>query len=677
MSPRWLLAPIIGWLVLGTEAFDVSLGDVTEVLKFSRELVTDALESYQLVKPKEPGSSGAGDTFPFVKMMEKRLMSRISQVSRVIEAHESREQQRTDLVLDAILERVPEREQLEKAMHDLWKYLGQVENTYQSFVRYAGARQRYEQYTMEEFARNAVSSGLNALPDVLKMIHRLVVPPAKWEEDVFHRSVLTLLARNMQEASLQICDTQQSPQQLLYNLYNTIALTEVKGYTMMQFSWALLKLYNIGNFTEETEQLKQQYAIRTSETLRAIKTAMAFAPRELWKCDPSVHKRDVTYTELKQLFQGFIVNEVDLNSQGTCKENCGYYSYSKVYGCFKNKFCARQRRCNGKILNCQYVDSDMWVCPSARYSDRRYDSIEYENGVKYGSADKCLNPTKVDSWWRWIFWHCSYCMCTCDDHNANSERYFNLRDVTSDVSKNMVVTGVRLKKVNQVVHIQIQEGRLMPHGNIDATSVVWKPVDNYTIVDAGVRSGIDYHTIMWEKRAVDLDDLDAPEDHLMTGLRFRLVGAHLNLEIRVTPFNFSTGELAGEKSLWHSHDATEASEVYDYNGETRLKINDPDIPTRSSAQSVPDSKSNQFLLFTPTDLKKDVAQNTVPFIDIQPVEPKPPVPIAGCGIFHKGREGYGGFLALKLITYNFEPKLRSDMPPAPPLMGMSNDVNAM
>ncbi|XP_014216345.1 uncharacterized protein LOC106645091 isoform X3 [Copidosoma floridanum] len=522
-----------------------------------------------------------------------------------------------------------------------------------------------------KFARTVLGRSDEAVAPALEKIARAIV-----QGNIFVSAY--------QEASLQICDTQQSPQQLLYNLYNTIALTEVKGYTMMQFSWALLKLYNIGNFTEETEQLKQQYAIRTSETLRAIKTAMAFAPRELWKCDPSVHKRDVTYTELKQLFQGFIVNEVDLNSQGTCKENCGYYSYSKVYGCFKNKFCARQRRCNGKILNCQYVDSDMWVCPSARYSDRRYDSIEYENGVKYGSADKCLNPTKVDSWWRWIFWHCSYCMCTCDDHNANSERYFNLRDVTSDVSKNMVVTGVRLKKVNQVVHIQIQEGRLMPHGNIDATSVVWKPVDNYTIVDAGVRSGIDYHTIMWEKRAVDLDDLDAPEDHLMTGLRFRLVGAHLNLEIRVTPFNFSTGELAGEKSLWHSHDATEASEVYDYNGETRvttkrteLKINDPDIPTRSSAQSVPDSKSNQFLLFTPTDLKKDVAQNTVPFIDIQPVEPKPPVPIAGCGIFHKGREGYGGFLALKLITYNFEPKLRSDMPPAPPLMGMSNDVNAM
>lgn len=242
--------------------------------------------------------------------------------------------------------------------------------------------------------------------------------------------------------SNQMCSGMQSPQQMLYNLYNTVALTEIKGYTMIQFSYMILRLYNEGtsnrphsrllldttslvaflylpsnlkfhtgkNFNEEIETLKQQYAVRTSETLRAVKTAMAFAPRNIWKCDPLVHKSgkvprqrrtetntkqqagrtwtcrlprkwktsrvkvtetdtlsiclDETYTELKQLFQGYIVNEVDLNSDGTCKENCAYYGYTKVYGCYKDQFCSRQRRCNGKILNCEYIDSDMWICPS-------------------------------------------------------------------------------------------------------------------------------------------------------------------------------------------------------------------------------------------------------------------------------------------------------------------------
>ena len=42
-------------------------------------------------------------------------------------------------------------------------------------------------------------------------------------------------------------------------------------------------------------------------------------------------------------------------------------------------------------------------------------------------------------------------------------------------------------------------------------------------------------------------------------MRYRLVGAHLNFEIRITPFNFTTGFLIRpmEKSTWLSNDATD------------------------------------------------------------------------------------------------------------------------
>lgn len=36
----------------------------------------------------------------------------------------------------------------------------------------------------------------------------------------------------------------QSPHQLLYNLYNIIALTEIKGYAMLQFAYMMLKIYD-------------------------------------------------------------------------------------------------------------------------------------------------------------------------------------------------------------------------------------------------------------------------------------------------------------------------------------------------------------------------------------------------------------------------------------------------
>ncbi|XP_033224884.1 uncharacterized protein LOC117177907 isoform X2 [Belonocnema kinseyi] len=485
-----------------------------------------------------------------------------------------------------------------------------------------------------------------------------------------------------QEASSQICNLNQSPQQLLYNLYNTIALTEIKGYTMMQFSLTLLKLYENGSFTEEMEQLKREYAVRTSETLRAVKTAMAFAPRDLWKCDPAVYKSEETYTELKQLFQGYIVNEVDLNDAKTCKENCGYYTFAKQEGCYQNQFCSQQKRCNGKIRNCQYVDSDMWICPSIKNSSRRYEYIEYENGQMFGRKNSCpAGTTKVDSWWRWLFWHCSYCFCYCDDHNTNSDRYFNLRNVLSDIGSNKVVIGVRLKKVNKIIHIQIKEGKLLPHGTIDPESISWKPIEDYTILDRNVKDGTDYHTITWDKRAVDLDDLVPPPDHLLTGLRFKLLGVHLNLEIHATPFNFTAGTLMKEKSQWYANDNTDANEGFNEHipvveKRTELMLEKPDIPSRLQSRAVPDSRSNQYLHFAPTDLEKDAGQSTIPFLDIQSIEPKPPVPIAGAGIFHKGQKGSGGFVALKLITYNFSRHLQVDLSPPKPVIGLSNEITS-
>ncbi|XP_076232515.1 chemokine-like protein orion isoform X2 [Calliopsis andreniformis] len=469
-----------------------------------------------------------------------------------------------------------------------------------------------------------------------------------------------------QEASSQICSENQSLQELLYNLYTTITLSEIKGYAMIQFSYLLLRLYNPGtNFTEEMELIKQQYAVRTSDTVRAVKTAMAFAPKDVWKCDPRQHKLDETYTQLTQLFQGYIVNEVDLNRDSSCRENCAYYGYSKVHGCYKDQFCTQQRRCNGKILNCEYVDSDMWICPSAKNSSRRYEYIEYENGGVYGQKKSCSRgTTKVDSWWRWLFWHCSYCFCYCDDNHANSDRYISLRDVVSDVANNKVVTGIALKKVNQVMHIQIQEGELMPRGNINKTTVSWKPIEAFSILDSHVKNGIDYHTLAWETRGLDLDDLVPAQDHLLTGVRFRTIGPRLNLEIMVTPFNFTTGRLIQPlaKSFWLSNDVTNRIE---------LKLENPDIPTRLSLPALPDSKPNQYLNFAPSSRQSDAAQNTIPFFDIQPIETKPPVPISGAGIFHKGRKGSGGFVAFKLITYDFTSHLQVDLPPAPPIINTS------
>ncbi|KPU75110.1 uncharacterized protein Dana_GF20993, isoform C [Drosophila ananassae] len=485
-----------------------------------------------------------------------------------------------------------------------------------------------------------------SIPRILDEIERVMV-----QQTLYYRAMLV--------SKDQICNTQQSAQQFVYSLYADIALTELKAYTMMEFSWMMLRVYGKGNYTQEAELMRNDYEKRTERTLKLLKDVMLRADRIVYRCDPPKHIPKVTYDEVTRLLQGYVENEVDLNNEETCRETCDFYQSTRAEGCFKEKYCARQQRCSGRIYNCQFIDSDMWVCPSPQNSTRRYEFIEYESGRVLGQRTKChRGTTKVDSWWRYLLWHCSYCFCLCDEQGLKSDRFFNLRDSIADVKKNRVVTGLRLVKSNRIFHLQIQEGELMPRGVINQSTLEWRPVEKYNIFDRDVKKGVDYHTLSYESRSIDLDDVNTDDNSfVVTGVRFRLVGAHLNLEAYFTEFDFKTGKLIQPEinSYWKSNDNT------DVGGGARrekLRLANTDLPTRTIATSLVQSRHNQYIDFTNTGLDKDAAQSTVPFIDIQDVVSNPPVPLSGIGIYYKGRNGYGGFVGPKIITYDFMPHVQ-------------------
>lgn len=91
----------------------------------------------------------------------------------------------------------------------------------------------------------------------------------------------------------------------------------------------------------------------------------------------------------------------------------------------------------------------------------------------------------------------------------------------------------------------------------------------------------------------------------------------------------------------------------------RLHLPNPGVPTQKYRNNKVRSKSDQFLLITHSDLRQDAGQATVPFLDAQAVAPEPPTALAGFGIYHKGINLSGGFLALKVFTYDMAPHVRS------------------
>ena len=51
----------------------------------------------------------------------------------------------------------------------------------------------------------------------------------------------------------------------------------------------------------------------------------------------------------------------------------------------------------------------------------KYYAICKDGGLEFMKI--FVDKIKVDSWWRWLFFHCSYCLCKCDAPGPTSDRF--------------------------------------------------------------------------------------------------------------------------------------------------------------------------------------------------------------------------------------------------------------
>lgn len=218
----------------------------------------------------------------------------------------------------------------------------------------------------------------------------------------------------------------------------------------------------------------------------------------------------------------------------------------------------------------------------------------------------------------------------------------------SDIEKNQIVTGVALTKRNGVIQFVIAERELNTYATINRSHIeyVWKLAEQFVPNDNNSRAGIDYHTLSYENRSLNLDTITGPSGHVVTGVRFKINSkGHLQLEVRFTEFDYITGQLVKlDRSYWQSSESS---------GKHRLNTDNLNIPTKSKKQSMPNFKENSYVRFGPTGKKADLSQTTVPFIDGLKVEPALPAPLSGIGLFYKSQTGFGGFVAPKIVLYNF------------------------
>lgn len=109
-----------------------------------------------------------------------------------------------------------------------------------------------------------------------------------------------------------------------------------------------------------------------------------------------------------------------------------------------------------------------------------------------------------------------------------------MHEVVSDIEQNKVVTGVRLVKQNGVIQLSISQRTLLPFGQTEETEQdTWKLSDyQFAATDHNAIDGVDFFTLTYENRSINLDDLVVPQGKLVTGVRFFNLNGHLALQIR-------------------------------------------------------------------------------------------------------------------------------------------------
>ncbi|XP_037024802.1 uncharacterized protein LOC119066426 isoform X2 [Bradysia coprophila] len=397
---------------------------------------------------------------------------------------------------------------------------------------------------------------------------------------------------------------------------------------------------NIDDLRDTFNYKYRRIADRAGEYLK-------IANRDVWMCDLVFYTKNDTTIQITNFLRD--------------------YKTARQHGCYEGTFCHQQRNagrkdttCPGQIFDCTFVESDMKIClSSTNNTRRRYDYIEYDSGRRFGRESCGTNRVEVESWWKYFVFPCDYCFCYCEESSKNSNRSFSLHSVVSDIRSNKIITGVGITSKNGIFSWTISQSVLLSDGrvqqvkemNYEEANAIGEEDDELVINDEfqDISNEIDYYTMTWRSRAVDLATITAPPGSVLTGIRFAVVNDHLSFEIRATQFDFNSGRLDG-RSEWIS-DKVERSVLL-------LDRPEPSYPIYTNdyecLRSIPYPTPNKFVKFRPSDPDKDAGQTTVPFIDTQMVRPMHLTLLSGVGIYYKYyySPGFGGFIAPKLVVYD-------------------------
>lgn len=515
--------------------------------------------------------------------------------------------------------------QLNNQFDDMNKILSyEIESLHSQWLEILDTSNKFENETLIKFAYENINGKF------VTKIHQFLRGPKHQSEAILSNlGLLDILGKLMSsDNSDKFCleTYKTSPQQTLLNYFVRITTLQLDAYLMTIYSYDILRKFNSHdqNYMSEVESFIRNSMVQLENSIEKMLENAEKIDRDFWQCNPKTHVKGKTYLEASHTFQAVVLNE--------------------------DEYCDRF---HDLIPPADFLRlNKIGICEADFTSSRRYDFIEIIPinvlfGAKeinvYGEKKFCDNKLhRVESDDRWQPWGPKHRISVCFDKNSMADRYFDLRPITSDLGDNKVVTGIRFWEKNKNFRLQIQQGELMKNGQVNQSTVAWKDPADELNREIGLARG-DIHALTMKERRIEFADFKTRPDQVVTGIRFFQINGVLKLSVQANRIDLRSGNIS-PFSNWMNKTRIMKEE---------LQLNEPDLPILSKSSS-PVSKPSQFVKFTFSNFKKDASQTTIPLIDCQDVTSKPfAVPLQGIGLFLKGENGYGGFLTLKIKTFDY------------------------
>ena len=92
-------------------------------------------------------------------------------------------------------------------------------------------------------------------------------------------------------------------------------------------------MYGHDSLTMEFDLTRTNFRKNNLYKISYSKEVLEEASNEYWICDPKTPRReDYNYIRITKLLQGYLQNEVDMSSRGSCNGNCATYQVAEPLG---------------------------------------------------------------------------------------------------------------------------------------------------------------------------------------------------------------------------------------------------------------------------------------------------------------------------------------------------------